>query len=397
MKKCLVSIACILLAAVSAFGQAKVPATLVSVVDTNFDVIELSTANQYFAPTGRTWATSQHCFDAIDDYLVLVDSFMTNLPMSSLNWQYVMQPDGTNWTHWPQSTWDWLDDNWAMDNTNWLFLADNPALNWTGATVYSYYDINPANSNYVTTIDSNATLTQAVFDFIDDKFVEWGAYDGLLKGTNIVGATYTNGQWTADTSMTDTMQTNVFTGSGTSYQCSGTNWAFSEDTKFRYCFVGSIYNPGVVSNIFEMRFYIDKDNGQPAFFRNAAEFRGLPMYTFEIDPAAAGSFVVTNTADYSTYLASPYAACYLFTHGLTNGEFNRIISVDTTNVTLELPIVSGTGFDRIQMCGGIGQFAIPEGTSTAHIVTSVSAPGGEFLMQSLTTDEGLIVISDRGW
>lgn len=395
MKKCLVSIACILLAAVSAFGQAKVPGTLVDIQSNYFDIISLTTNNQYYTPTGRTWKTSQHCFDAIDDYLVYVDDILTNFPMSMLDWVYVLQPS-TNATAWPQQTWDWLDDNWPMQMTNWVFLADNPDLNWTGSVHYSYTITNDDLS--VDTHDEPYEATaQSVFDFIDGLFAQWNAYDGLLMGTNIVGATYTNGQWTADTSMTDTMQTNVFTGSGTSYSCTGTNWAYSSDTKFRYCFVGAIYNPTVVSNIFEMRFYVDKDNGQPEFFQNAAEFRGLPLYTFDIDASAAGSAIVTTTADWSAYLASPYAACYVFNDGSPSaGEFNRILSVSTTNVTLERAL-TGSGYDHIQMCGGVGQFGIPEGTSTAHIVTSVSDPGGAFLMRSLTTDEGLKVIGERGW
>ena len=66
-----------------------------------------------------------------------------------------------------QSALGWIDDNWdpRPAASSWLFLP------------------------------TNAATSQLVFNFLDTWFVSMGASNGLLRGTNIVGAAFTNGQW----------------------------------------------------------------------------------------------------------------------------------------------------------------------------------------------------------
>jgi len=232
MKKCLVSIACILLAAVSAFGQAKVPATLVSVVDTNFDVIELSTANQYFAPTGRTWATAQHVFDAIDD--MMRDSVM-------------------------------------VSSDGWVFLAPT------------------------------AETAQATFDWLD----AYVGTNGLLRGTNIVGATFSNGQWTVDSQTAGLLPgTNIL---GAVYNPTTLVWRVLEGMPGTNIF-GASYDtnslswtidaPGVGTN------YFMASSITPVAFES--NVHTLAVFTADHDPR--GMFVGTNSA-----FRPPVAGLYALT------------------------------------------------------------------------------------
>lgn len=285
---------------------------------------------------------------------------------------------------------EWLDVNWTSGllNTNdWDWLA--PSTN----------------------------TPQSVFDFIDDWGYGYSTNGGWLAGSNIVGATFIDGQWTGlmpgtniegavynSTSLTwtvdaglgssDSTYTNVFTGSGTSYSC--TNFAYSADTVFRYLFVGAVYNPTVTSNVFDMALSFRR-RGDSGFFGRVAEFRGLPLYTFEISSSIPTLYTVTTSTNREEYLAMPYAACYIFdTADPYGGEFNRIVSVSNTTVTLESALVT-TGADRIQACGGIGSVGIPDGLVDVYLTTSVSSPGGAFHMKYRSTSEGRVVEAERGW
>lgn len=140
-----------------ALAQLPVPARQVS-VDTNGWV--------YIVPAGSS-NTAQRSLDWVD-----------------ANWD--PRPDGSGWSVLPtnavctQDVLDFIDGAWydgVMVTTNWGFLAPT-----SGAT-------------------------QAVFDFLDDWFVSFAAStnDGLLKGTNIVGAVYSNQQWTINSQIAGLM------------------------------------------------------------------------------------------------------------------------------------------------------------------------------------------------
>lgn len=95
--------------------------------------------------------------------LALSASAQTRMPAhqvsaNSTGWTSVVPTNGT-----VQGALDWIDGNWPAVSTNgWLFLAPT------------------------------ARTAQAAFDWIDG----YAGGDGLLKGTNIVGFSYSDGQWT---------------------------------------------------------------------------------------------------------------------------------------------------------------------------------------------------------
>ena len=120
-----------------------------------------------------------------------------------------------------QPTLDWIDANWMrIDASAWTAIPTNPATaqealdwidgNWDSVSTNSWTFISPA-----------AATGQASLDFLDSWFSSSGAANGFLVGTNIanavwnptsktweglgnmpgtnlVGATYSNGQWYVD-------------------------------------------------------------------------------------------------------------------------------------------------------------------------------------------------------
>ena len=151
-----------------AFGQNKVPAGLVDVDSNYFASIDLS-GSLYHSPTSRTFRTAQHAFDAIDDEFALV---WTSLGISTSAWSYVAHGSTNSFAD-PQDVFDWIDANYGIVRTNWLFL-------------------DPTNLLFGV---AGETTAKETFDWLDAWFASMGASNGFLKGTNIVGATSTNGQW----------------------------------------------------------------------------------------------------------------------------------------------------------------------------------------------------------
>jgi hypothetical protein len=85
-----------------------------------------------------------------------------------------------------QGTLEWIDDHYfdgTVDDTSWNFL-------------------NPTSAN-----------VQSTFNFLDTWFFSMGASNGLMRGTNIIGATFNAGQWTVDgtgTNYVNLLWTNSF-------------------------------------------------------------------------------------------------------------------------------------------------------------------------------------------
>ena len=150
------------------FGQAKVPAGLVDVLTNEFDAIDVS-GSLYHSPTSRTYRTAQHVFDAIDDDLTILYAATV---LDDSGWGY-LSPTATS----SQAAFDWLDANYGIVRTNWLFL--NP-------------------TNLLFGVDGETTAKET-FDWLDAWFstnrTPEGTWAGMMPGTNIAGFTRTNLTW----------------------------------------------------------------------------------------------------------------------------------------------------------------------------------------------------------
>lgn len=151
-----------------AFGQGKAPAGLVEVIVDEFDAIDVS-GSLYYSPTSRTYKTAQHIFDAIDDDLAIVHAALT---LDDSGWDYLAPTSSSL-----QPAFNWLDSNYGIVRTNWLFL-------------------NPTNLLFGVVGETTAKET---FDWLDSWFstnlTTNGTWTGMMPGTNIAGFSFTNRTW----------------------------------------------------------------------------------------------------------------------------------------------------------------------------------------------------------
>lgn len=187
MPKPIVFIAALLLA-LPAFAQTRMPARQVE-ADTN--MVNIAVSLPFTAQAALNW----------------IDA---NWPtLSSESWSNLGPAEDT-----VQSVFDWVDDNWqAISSESWSNLdPESP----TTQSAFDWIDdewmaVDPSSWAFLPT---NASTSQLAFDFIDgwvatNFFSDGTNWLGFLQGTNLVGATFTNGQWVVNS----LPGTNIFLGS----------------------------------------------------------------------------------------------------------------------------------------------------------------------------------------
>lgn len=169
MPKPIVFIAALLLA-LPAFAQTRMPARQVE-ADTN--MVNITVSYPFTAQAALNW----------------IDA---NWPaLSSESWSNLDPAEDT-----VQSVFDWVDDNWqAISSESWGYLSPESPV-----TVQSTFDWIDAYMG----IDTNgwgylaptASTAQATFTWLDERFSGFDPDAVVMPGSNIVGGTLVNNQWT---------------------------------------------------------------------------------------------------------------------------------------------------------------------------------------------------------
>lgn len=169
MPKPIVFIAALLLA-LPAFAQTRMPARQVE-ADTNMVNIAISLP-----------FTVQAALDWID----------ANWPaLSSESWSNLDPAEDT-----VQSVFDWVDDNWQaeLDDSGWLFLdPESPTTQSVFNWIDTYMGIDTNGWGYLA---PTASTAQATFTWLDERFSGFDPDAVVMPGSNIVGGTLVNNQWT---------------------------------------------------------------------------------------------------------------------------------------------------------------------------------------------------------
>lgn len=143
------------------FGQAKVPASLVSVSTNDFQNFALmESLYGTSAPTGRVQYTAQHLFDWLDDN-------WADASITSSNW-YFLSPTAET----AQAVFDFIDAN-SMPGTNIAGFAFNPTnKSWTPPAAVAYAD------HYASVVDTNLTGASNWYVRV------WTNWDAATNGVN---------------------------------------------------------------------------------------------------------------------------------------------------------------------------------------------------------------------
>ena len=186
-----------------------------------------------------------------------------------------------------QAALDWVDANWEPDlvTANWLFL------------------------------DPAEDTAQSAFDWLDAWFASMGASNGFLRGTNILGAAFSNGQWTVDSQTAGLLPgTNI---SGAAYDPSNLTWnGLMPGTNIS----GAAYNPSNLT--WELPPSGDiRSNYFMVFASNAVAVASNihTLVTFEGTTADANGLFVSGDHSFRPKIAGTYLlhAAVVFTLGST--------------------------------------------------------------------------------